>query len=122
MLALAGALAIFSVVRLAYVARRDEVEILHLVGAPLLAIRGPFLVEGGLQAGGGALLGVLALALAIRVLHGRVGEALWSVLPGGAGVGLSWMGAVLLVVGAALIGTLAAAMAWRSAARDVTLA
>jgi cell division transport system permease protein len=67
-LMLAAGLAIASVVRLSYVARRDEVDVLFLVGAPLSAIRGPFVAEGALQglAGTGAALALLALA------HGAV--------------------------------------------------
>ena len=42
----AAALTVASVVRLALVARRDEIHIMQLVGAPLAYIRGPFVVEG----------------------------------------------------------------------------
>jgi cell division transport system permease protein len=48
-LVLAAALAIASVVRLSYVARRDEVDVLYLLGAPLASIRAPFVAEGALQ-------------------------------------------------------------------------
>ena len=48
-------------VRLAAAAREDEIEIMQLVGAPLAYIRGPFVVEGVLQGGVGALLAVLLL-------------------------------------------------------------
>ena len=60
-LALAGALTVFSIVRLSYVARRDEVEILYLVGVPVSTIRGPFVLEGLLQGLGGAVFGLVAL-------------------------------------------------------------
>ena len=60
MLAVAAALTVANVVRLAANARRDEIEIMQLVGAPLGYIRGPFVTEGVLQGGVGA---VAALAL-----------------------------------------------------------
>ena len=57
LLALASALTVASVVRLAAAARRDEIEIMQLVGAPVAYIRGPFIAEGLLQGGLGALRG-----------------------------------------------------------------
>ena len=55
LLALASALTVASVVRLAAAARRDEIEIMQLVGAPVAYIRGPFIAEGVLQGGLGAV-------------------------------------------------------------------
>jgi cell division transport system permease protein len=49
------------VVRLAAYARRDEIEIMQLVGAPFAFIRGPFVAEGILQGGVGALLAIVLL-------------------------------------------------------------
>ena len=51
LLTLASALTVASVVRLAAAARRDEIEIMQLVGAPVAYIRGPFIAEGLLQGG-----------------------------------------------------------------------
>jgi cell division transport system permease protein len=68
-LALAAALTVANVVRLALVARRDEVEIMHLIGAPPAYVRGPFIVEGVLQGGAGALLAIVGLAIAYMVLR-----------------------------------------------------
>ena len=45
-LTLAAALTVANVVRLALYARRDEIEIMQLVGAPQAYIRGPFVMEG----------------------------------------------------------------------------
>ena len=52
----AAALTVANVVRLALYARRDEIEIMQLVGAPQAYIRGPFVMEGVLQGGIGALV------------------------------------------------------------------
>lgn len=60
-LIIAAALTVANVVRLACYARREELEIMHLVGAPALYVRGPFVVEGILQGGLGALLALVLL-------------------------------------------------------------
>ncbi len=44
---------------------------MHLVGAPQTFIRGPFVMEGVLQGGIGALLALAALALAFLAVRGR---------------------------------------------------
>lgn len=61
-LAVAAALTVANVVRLALYARRDELDIMQLVGAPSVFVRGPFVMEGVLQGGFGALLALVALA------------------------------------------------------------
>lgn len=68
-LTLAACLTITGVVRLALHARRAEIEIMQLVGAPLGYIRGPFVLEGTLLGLTGA---VVALGLLVAVyLFGR---------------------------------------------------
>lgn len=74
MLALAAALTVANVVRLAAYARRDEIEIMQLVGAPLAYIRGPFLMEGVLQGGGGAIVAILLLWGAFAAGRAQVGQ------------------------------------------------
>jgi cell division transport system permease protein len=65
LMALAAAVTVAAVVRLGLYARRDELEIMELVGAPVAFIRGPFVAEGLIQGGAGA-----ALALGIlRLVH-----------------------------------------------------
>jgi cell division transport system permease protein len=70
-LTIAAALTVANVVRLALYARRDEVEIMQLVGAPQAYIRGPFVMEGVLQGGLGALVALTALAITFFALKGR---------------------------------------------------
>jgi cell division transport system permease protein len=74
-LALAAGLTVAAVVRLGMFARRDEVEIMSLVGAPLAAIRGPFVVEGILQGGAGSVAALAALAAAYAVVRARLASA-----------------------------------------------
>jgi cell division transport system permease protein len=74
-LAVASALTVANVVRLAAAAREDEIEIMELVGAPIAYVRGPFVVEGILQGGTGAVLAVVllwGLFAAVRARYGQV--------------------------------------------------
>ena len=73
MLAIAAALTVANVVRLAAYARRDEIEIMKLVGAPLGYIRGPFVTEGVLQGGVGALAAIALLWAIFLVGRARYG-------------------------------------------------
>ncbi len=70
-LTVAAALTVANVVRLALYARRDEIEIMQLVGAPAVYIRGPFVMEGILQGGTGALLALAALSAGFVVMRAR---------------------------------------------------
>jgi cell division transport system permease protein len=70
-LTIAAALTVASVVRLALHARRDEIEIMELVGAPSAYVRGPFVMEGVIQGGVGALAALAALAVAFFSLRGH---------------------------------------------------
>jgi cell division transport system permease protein len=69
-LGIAAALTVANVVRLALFARRDELDIMQLVGAPNVFVQGPFVMEGVLQGGIGALLALLALAIAFLATRG----------------------------------------------------
>lgn len=70
-LAIAAALTVANVVRLALYARREELDIMNLVGAPQAYVRGPFVMEGVLQGGIGAVVALLALGGAFLALRGR---------------------------------------------------
>jgi cell division transport system permease protein len=74
MLAMAAALTVANVVRLAAYARADEIEIMKLVGAPLAYIRGPFVAEGLLQGGAGALLALALLWITFTAGRARFGQ------------------------------------------------
>ncbi|HTM04816.1 MAG TPA: ABC transporter permease [Vicinamibacterales bacterium] len=63
LMAIAAGVTVAAVVRLGLYARRDEIEIMSLVGAPFTFIRGPFVAEGLLQGGLGALAALALLAV-----------------------------------------------------------
>jgi len=70
-LTIAAALTVANVVRLALYARRDELDIMQLVGAPDVYVRGPFVIEGVLQGGLGAVAALAALAALFLAINGR---------------------------------------------------
>jgi cell division transport system permease protein len=80
LLVIASCVTVMSVVRLTLYARRQEIEIMQLVGAPLAYIRGPFVVEGTLQ-------GVFGASVALVFL--------WVVYAGGRGRAVAWASGVV---------------------------
>jgi cell division transport system permease protein len=106
MLAIAAALTVANVVRLAAYARRDEIEIMQLVGAPLAYVRGPFIVEGVLQGGVGALVALVSLGLVFSAARARYGSMAAEALGLGSITFLPVELCVLLVIGGMLLGCL----------------
>lgn len=104
LLAIAAAFTVANVVRLAAVARTQEVEIMQLVGAPAVYVRGPFVAEGVIQGGVGALIAVVLLGLGLLGLQLRYAAVLTETI-GLAGFSFVSPGlAVALVVGGMVIG------------------
>jgi cell division transport system permease protein len=106
LLAVASAMTVGNVVRLAAMARRDEVAIMELVGAPFAYIRGPFIAEGLLQGGLGALIAVAALLGTFAAIRARYGTFMADAvgLTGFAFVPTQFL--LLLIVGGMALGCL----------------
>ena len=75
LLAIASALTVANVVRLTAMARRNEIEIMQLVGAPFAYIRGPFIAEGLIQGGVGALAAIVFLLATFAAIRGPLRHA-----------------------------------------------
>lgn len=107
--ALVAVLIIGAAIRIAIFARREEIQIMRLVGATNGFIRRPFLVEGALT---GLFGGILALFLTL-VAHRLVSTLLFPIewIPG------SWVGAG--VAAGVALGSLASALAVRRYLREV---
>lgn len=106
LLAVAAALTVANVVRLTAMARGAEIEIMQLVGAPFAYIRGPFIAEGIIQGGMGALFAVVLLLAAFAAIRARFGAALSDAV-GLTGVAFVPMQVLLLlVVGGMALGCL----------------
>ena len=95
---------VVNTIRLTVIARRQEIEIMHLVGATRWFIRWPFLIEGLLQGAAAAGAAIVVLVLVYALGMARLGASLpflplvgvqealeplaAAVLLGGAGVGV----------------------------------
>ena len=114
MLAIAAALTVANVVRLAAYARREEIEIMQLVGAPFTYVRGPFVIEGVLQGGVGALLAVLSLWMLFAAGRARYGSTAAEALGIGTITFLPVELSFLLVAGGMALGCLGGLIVARS--------
>jgi cell division transport system permease protein len=104
LLAIASALTVANVVRLAASAREDEIEIMALVGAPLAFVRGPFVFEGILQGGVGALLAMILLWVLFGIANARYGAIAAQTLGLGAITFLPLSLIVTIILGGMLLG------------------
>jgi cell division transport system permease protein len=110
-LALATLLIVSNTIRLSVHARRDEIEILALVGAGRAFVATPFLLEGLLEGAAGGLLALAGLALGFHALSARFGAGL-ELLLGNAVPLFFGSGEALALVGVgALLGALGSAAA-----------
>jgi cell division transport system permease protein len=106
LMAIACAMTVANVVRLTAMARQAEIEIMQLVGAPFAYIRGPFIAEGVIQGGMGAVVAVILLLATFAGIRARYGAVMADA------VGLTGMAFVpiqlllLLVVGGMALGCL----------------
>ena len=105
LMALAAAVTVATVVRLGLHARRNEIEIMELVGAPLAFIRGPFVAEGLLQGGIGALVALMLLWMGFSLVGSWWGTGIRAMLGGD---GIEFLPVRLLaclLVGGMLVGS-----------------
>lgn len=115
LLALAAGVTVATVVRLGLYTRRAELEIMELVGAPLSFIRGPFVAEGLLQGGVGAMLALVLLRVGYAATLGWWGASLEAVLEGTPVQFLPWSYVTALVLGGMFVGALGGLAASRHA-------
>jgi cell division transport system permease protein len=107
--AIVAALIIGTAIRMAIYARRDEIQIMRLVGATEGFVRGPFLLEGLLTGIGG---GLVALAATFAV-HATISRSIFQ---------LEWLPDTWVVGGTmagAFVGIVASAIAVRRHLREV---
>jgi cell division transport system permease protein len=113
-LMLGAAFTVAAVVRLSLYARRDELEIMQLVGAPFSYIRGPAIVEGLLLGGIGAGVALIAISL----LYSTVSRWLGTDLAGLIGLGqlrfLGWQEVLVMLLGGVAVGAAAGTVASRA--------
>jgi cell division transport system permease protein len=117
LMAVAAAVTVATVVRLGLHARRDEIEIMELVGAPLAFIRGPFVAEGLLQGGIGAIAALLLLAAGFAVTVAWWGTEIQAILAGGTIEFLPLRFVGYLLIGGMIVGSAGGFAAARHAAQ-----
>jgi len=117
LMGVAAAVTVATVVRLGLYARRDELEIMELVGAPLAYIRGPFVAEGFLQGGIGAVLAMAGLWACLAVSNAWWGTSLRALLDGQTLQFLPLRLCTFLVLGGMLVGSAGGLVAaWKAGA------
>lgn len=110
-----AAFTVTAVVRLSLQARREELDIMQLVGAPLSFIRGPAVAEGTVLGSVGALLSLGVLWVAFASTRTQLGEAAAAWGSVGALRFLSAGESALLVASGLAVGAVAGLVASRSA-------
>jgi cell division transport system permease protein len=114
-LLLGAAFTVTAVVRLSLHERRDELDIMQLVGAPMAFIRGPFVVEGLLLGGIGAIVALAALGLGFGTLRSWLGREATGLLGGESLAFLGVLDSTLLAGAGLAVGALAGFIASRAA-------
>jgi cell division transport system permease protein len=113
-LVLGAAFTVAAVVRLSLYARRDELEIMQLVGAPFSYIRGPAICEGLLLGG----IGAAAALIAIAILYSSLTRWVGSDMAGLVGIGqLRFLGMaefMMMLLGGVGVGAAAGTVASRA--------
>jgi cell division transport system permease protein len=110
-LALAAILTVTTATTLVLHVRRDEMEIMRLVGATALAVRTPVLLQGLIQGLAGALLALVGLEIAYAVLAPRLEPLLAVTLGLARAVFLSPPQILALLAGGAMLGGLGGLLA-----------
>jgi cell division transport system permease protein len=113
--AIAVAFVVAGVLRLTVLARRDEIAIMHLVGAPPMLVRGPFLVAGVTQGLAGALLALFLVEATRRGIAFYTGGATSGLIELAAGNALPAVPSLVIVGAGAALGFASAWFAVRDA-------
>lgn len=113
-LMLGAAFTVAAVVRLSLYARRDELEIMQLVGAPFSYIRGPAIVEGLLLGGIGAAVALAVIAVLYSMVSRWLGADLAGLAAGGQIRFLGLTEFVMMLLGGVGVGAAAGTVASRA--------
>lgn len=114
-LMLGAAFTVAAVVRLSLHARRDEIDIMQLVGAPFSYIRGPFIIEGLLLGGVGAAVALVVIGLAFSAVARWLGPDLAGVAGAEALRFLGFREVAIMMLAGLGVGAAAGTVASRSA-------
>ncbi len=119
LLGTAVVLIVGNTIRLAVLNRREEIEIIKLVGGTDAFIRRPFLYTGLLQGIGGALMGWVLVSVSLGLVAGPVRELARLYASGFQPQGLGIGGAATLLTVGAVLGWLGSRIAVGRHLRDI---
>ena len=114
-LMIGAAFTVAAVVRLSLHVRRDELEIMQLVGAPFSYIRGPSIFEGMLLGGIGAAVAFVGTGLVFFALERSLGTDIAGLVGTGEVRFLGFREALLMLFGGVAVGAIAGTLASRAA-------
>jgi len=112
-LMLGAAFTVAAVVRLSLHARREELEIMQLVGAPFSYIRGPSIVEGLLLGGMGSAVALAVVAMLYSVLSRWLGADLAGLVGSGQLQFLGYAEVAIMLLGGLGVGAAAGTLVSR---------
>jgi len=104
-------------IKLTLYARRDELEIMALVGATSMFIKAPFLLEGAFHGAMGALIALAGSFALFQVFLQRGLASLLVVSGGGQVVFLAWQQQLLLIATGILLGIIGSVLSLRKFVR-----
>jgi len=105
-LCLAAVFIISNTIKLTVLARRDELEIMRLVGATEAFIRTPFLIEGLLQGLAGSAISLALLTILYKVLTGQMDSAIFKILGTGTVHFIPFGSVMAILIGGMVLGGL----------------
>lgn len=109
----AAVLIVANTIRLTLYSRRDELEIMALVGASPYYLKTPYLVEGMIQGGCGGVLALASVALLFQTVLAANLSVLHSLLGIGEVLFLPWQWQVMVMVSGVILGLLGSSFALR---------
>jgi cell division transport system permease protein len=104
-------------IKLTLYARRDELEIMSLVGATSLFIKTPFLLEGALHGAIGAVIALVGSFALFQIFLQRGLASLLLVSGGGQVVFLAWQQQLLLIATGIMLGLIGSVLSLRKFVR-----
>lgn len=103
---------ISNTVKLNFYSRKEEVEVMRLVGATEAFIKAPYVIEGAILGLLGALCAVILLAIAYKIFSNKLAELAWASLGIGPLSFLKPLSTAIILTGGGLLGAFGGAFSF----------